>query len=451
VAVGLIFVVVMSLVVIAEFCFEEQSVPTDSSPAFTGNPLQRPLEYPAKELAVDDGKVFVAVSDFWVGGGFPSIINCFDSQNGRSLWNNSDYGDSLVVSGGRVYFGVTLRKVNCLDATSGALLWTVENEQGMDEPASDPNVAVKDGRLYTYTDHLIVRNATTGELLWQASYKNITDSKTWQVDGFTLRGDPYDGKYVYGTGGDFSNMYYFKLDTDNGNVLWRSNATWETNPQFWPLRPTVLAIAPTQVIIYKSGFWSQVQSTNAEFFSLDSKTGEKLWTSPLVTNVYNPTVWNNLLLFSASDGYFYALHLTDGTVAWKTKVDTHNLLSLKSTPWDVSPIVQMDFENKRLFWSFGTKTDASPANYTSELVCLDLSSGNINWNKQTLGPWFEPNAGITVNNDKVFLTGNNALWVFNATTGDMVEKQQFDGSVLAPVVLGNTTFVAAGLKLFAFV
>lgn len=454
----------MSLVVIAEFGFNDQSgfdeqyVPIDLSPAFTGNLLQRPLEYPAKALAVDDGKVFVAVSDFRVDGGYPSIINCFDGQNGRSLWNNSDYGDSLVVSEGRVYFGVTVREIRCINATSGDLLWKVENKQGTAESASRPNVVVKDGRLYTYTDHRIVLNATTGDLLWQAEYRDMTDFKTFIVDGFTLRGEWYDGKYVYGTSGlipnlhyfNWSNMYYFKLDTSNGDILWRSNVTWESSPFFWPITPQVLAIAPTQVIIYSSGFSSPGYSTSTEFFSLDSSTGEKLWSSSLVTDFYSSTVWNDRLLFSASDGYFYTLRLADGTVAWKTRVDTQNLLSLESTPWGVSPIVEMDYGNQRLFWSFGTKTDASPANYTSEIVCLDLSNGNIIWNKQTIGPWFEPNAGMVVNNGRIFLTGNNALWVYNASTGDLIDSQQFDGSVLAPVVSGNTTFVAAGRKLFAY-
>jgi len=451
---GLIFVVA-SLVVIAEFGFndqsgfDEQNVPLDLSPAFTGNLLQRPLEYPAKAVAVDDGKVFVAVSDFRLGGGYPSMINCFDGQNGRSLWNNSDYVDSLVVSEGRVYFGVTVREVRCLDATSGALLWGAINAQGTGEYARHPNVAVKDGRLYTFTDHTIVLNATNGDLLWQAAYRYIT-GKTWGVDGLTLRGDPYDGKFVYGTTGDWSNMYYFKLDTNNGAILWRSNATWEGNRFFWFATPQVLATTPTQVIIFKGGISSPSQNTDSEFFSLDSSTGEKLWSNPLVTSFYSPTVWNDKLLFSASDGYFYALRLADGTVAWKTEVDTQNLLSLDSTPWVVSPIVQMDFENQRLFWSFGTKTRTSPANYTSEIVCLDLSNGDINWNRQTVGPCFEPNAGMLVNNGRVFLTGNKALWVYNASTGDLIESQQFDESVLAPVVSGDTTFVAAGRTLFAY-
>ena len=455
----------MSLVVIAEFGFndqsgfDEQNVPIDLSPAFTGNLLQRPLEYPAKALAIDVGKVFVAASDFRVGGGYPSIINCFDGQNGRSLWNNSDYGDSLVVSEGRVFFGVTVCEVRCLNATSGDLLWKVVNKQGTGESASRPNVVVKDGRLFTFTDHRIVLNATTGDLLWRETYRDLTDLKTFKVDGFTLRGYPYDGKFLYGTSGyirnlhyfDWSNMYYFKLDTSNGDILWHSNVTWESSPFFWPITPQVLAIAPTQVIIYSSGFSSPSYSTSTEFFSLDSSTGEKLWSSPLVTNFYSPMVWNDQLLFSASDGYFYALRLADGTVAWKTEVDTQNLLSLKSTPWGVSPIVHMDFENQRLFWCFGTKTDASPANYTSEIVCLDLSNGSTIWNNQTVGPWFEPNAGMVVNNGKVFLTGNNALWVYNASTGDLIDSHRFDGSVLAPVVSSNTTFVAAGRKLFAYV
>jgi hypothetical protein len=111
VVIGLIFVMVVSLVVMAQFGSAEQSAPIDSSPAFTGIPLQRPLENPATVLAVDDGKVFVIEhenSGYWVGASGYSSIHCYDSQSGESLWNNSAfpglYTYSLVASEGRVFF-----------------------------------------------------------------------------------------------------------------------------------------------------------------------------------------------------------------------------------------------------------------------------------------------------------------------------------------------------------
>jgi outer membrane protein assembly factor BamB len=158
------------------------------------------------------------------------------------------------------------------------------------------------------------------------------------------------------------------------------------------------------------------------------------------------------MLFSASDGYFYALNLADGTIAWKTKVDTQNLFSFaNSTMYLFSPNFQIDSKDQRLFWSFAVKQGDSPGNYTATLCSLDLANGNVTWTKQIEATWVNaPLAGLALNNDKIFLTGNNALLIFNASTGDLLQGQQFDHYVLPPIVLGNETFVAADLWLTAY-
>lgn len=59
---------------------------------------------------------------------------------------------------------------------------------------------------------------------------------------------------------------------------------------------------------------------------------------------------------------------------------------------------------------------------------------------------------LAFNNDvnKVFLTKNKGLWIFDAATGDLVQIKQFEDYVLPPVFQGNETFVAADLCLFAY-
>jgi len=47
--------------------------------------------------------------------------------------------------------------------------------------------------------------------------------------------------------------------------------------------------------------------------------------------------------------------------------------------------------------------------------------------------------------DKILLTKNNGLWIFEASTGELVQSQQFEHYVLPPVFQGNETFVAADL------
>jgi outer membrane protein assembly factor BamB len=498
VAIGLIFVVVVSLVVIAEFGFEEQSVPIDSSSAFTGNPLQRPLEYPATAIVVEEGKVFVVESNSMDYGGYPSSINCFDSQSGSSLWNSSAISERwthfLVASGGRVYFGFSYFEnlLGCLNATTGELLWTQQGNINA--------MTLKDGQGYTSEGSF---NVTTGEFLWQTSYNTIWSNTTaWQdreVQGFPLNGNAYDGRYLYGAGGDFSSMHFFKIDTYTGTVLWSSNFAYGILPTFLDphiFLPKVLAITPQRVIIYKGSIASQSFYEPPKLFCLNLDTGKQLWESPispehvnisvkssLVHNnllllsasdgylyalnlfdgtvawrikvdatIYNPTVYDDSLFFATSNGYFYSVNLPHGVVAWKTKIDTQNLFSLWDDPnSSPQPTLLFDTGNQRVFWSFALKTGDSLGNYTGTLCSIDLTTGNVKWTNLMKGEWLQPLAGLALNNDKIFLTGNNALWIYAASTGDLVESQQFDGSVLAPVILGNKTFVAAGLKLFAYV
>jgi hypothetical protein len=68
------------------------------------------------------------------------------------------------------------------------------------------------------------------------------------------------------------------------------------------------------------------------------------------------------------------------------------------------------------------------------------------------------NSGLAVNNEKVFLTVNHDLWVYNATTGDLLDTQQFhtlldqySGSYVSPPVpLGNETFIIGDHWLYAY-
>lgn len=446
--VGLISIIVVSSVIVYEWGF---TGPNTSSGAL----WQRPIKNFANNLAVADGRVFTT-NDL-------GNVNCFDSQNGRSIWNaslESQYS-TIVVSGNQVYVGFQERNVGLLDENTGKLLWTFQNELAPNQIfKSAPSIIVKDGRLFAISGVISGHNATTGALLWQATPTAVNNlgtimelNNTWPggwVNGFPLDGDPFDDNYVYATGigpgGNFSNVSFFKINTNNGIILWRSSVAWDGTFLTFGVRilPSVVAMNQQCVIIRNFN----------QLFTLDSNTGKELWSIDIGATIYNPVVNNNLLLFGAADGNFYALNIADGTVAWKTKVDTQNIFSFANstnlTPAQTSSI-QIDSQNQQVFWSFAVKQGDSPSNYTATLVSLDLANGNVTWTKQVEGTWVNgPSTGLAFNKGRLFLTGNNALWVFNASTGELVQRQQFDHYVLTPIVLGNETFVAADLWLFAY-
>ena len=447
IAIVLISITITFSFIIYELGFKSQSIP--SSP-FSGALWQRPIEHFANGLAVSSEKVITTDNS--------GNVNCFDNKNGESFWNSSLIGGShdITFLGNRVYVGFINSQVGCFDLDTGALLWSFNNAQAPNSwYEGSPRIIVNDGRVFAITNTISAHNATTGEFLWQAipntTNFNVSFSQEGQMNVFPLSGDPFDGKYVYAIGGDFSEMYYFKINTENGSVIWRSSVTWDGTfltfgADIQALLPRVLAISQEKVII--NIIVQEDYGVNL-LLCLDSTTGKELWRIDVGAKVYNPAVYNDLLLFGAADDYFYALDLADGTVAWKTKVDAHNLSS--SGVHSSSPI-QIDSDNQWIFWSYAVE-EKETSNYTGAIISLNLADGNVMWTTQTNSSC----GGLAFNNltDMLFLTTDRFaadidFWIFNASTGDLIHYQQFDHYILPPIVLENETFVAADLWLSSY-
>ncbi|MFC1486544.1 PQQ-binding-like beta-propeller repeat protein [Thermoproteota archaeon] len=206
--------------------------------------------------------------------------------------------------------------------------------------------------------------------------------------------------------------------------------------------PDVLAVTEEKVIIR---FSIKDESFVNFFLCLDSTNGEELWSIDVGTSIYDPIVYDNLLLFGTGDGYFYAVGLADGTIAWTTKVDTQNLFSIGV--YSSSPI-QIDSDNQRLFWSYAVEENES-SNYSGALISLDFVNGKVMWMTQTNSSC----GGLAFNNhtELLFLTTYRfatdvGLYIFNTSTGDIIDsQQQYDHYILPPVVHGKETYVAADL------
>jgi outer membrane protein assembly factor BamB len=412
----------------------------------------RDIEQFATGLAGADGKVFTID----VSGN----VNCYDSQTGESIWEGSVGGyfaSGLVVSGGKVYGGSEFASVSCLDEATGQFQCSFIGWLGnsMYMKRAPDSIVAKDNRVYVIIEYGVGRgvsalNAVTGELLWQgnpfetpSSYGNITDLNTWQKSGRVLGGDPFESNFVYALGGNWSSQHLFKLNINDGAVLWQRNITVSSGI------PNIIAEYQGQVIM---------QNYN-ENFSFNATSGEPLWSFTINGLTYQPTVQGSLLLFGASDGNFYALNMNNGTLAWKTHVDSQNLLSLvNSDNYFTAFPIQVDAQNQRVFWSFavteqlGTTSENKHDRYTGTICSLDLATGDVIWTRQIedSGAFYDTPVGLVVNSDTVFLTENYALRILSASTGNVVSTQQYDHYVLPPVASDSKVFVAADLYLKAY-
>jgi outer membrane protein assembly factor BamB len=402
---------------------------------------QRDIEQFATGVAAADGKVFTI--DIW------GNISCYDAATGGSVWNGSIgayWGAGLAVSDGRVYGGKSGAEVGCLDEITGEFQWIFRAPVSSDlwGKRAPADITVVDGRVFATADGVGVHNATTGELLWEyTDYGNISDQRVWWVRVY-----PLQGNLVYAQSGGPSGVYTYRLDPDNGNVLWRVNDTFFSGH---PIPYQGQVILETYTVI------EQNYSQKMQVVGLNETTGASLWSYDVGAEIYQPVaVYNGLLLFRASDGNFYALNMDNGKLAWKTHVDSQNLLSLVNSDnlFTAFP-VQVDAQNQRVFWSFavteqlGTTSENKNDRYTGTVCSLDLATGDVLWTRQIMdsGAFYDAPVGLVVNKGTVFLTENYALWIFSASTGNVLGTEHFDHYVLPPVVSDDRVFVAADLYL----
>lgn len=393
----------------------------------------------ATGLTASDGKAFVLD----IHGG----IGAYDAANGNHIWGGSVGGyfaAGIVVGSGRVCGGTGYATVGGLDEATGQSLWRFSAPQDTGKLAPE-SISIVDGRVvatgrWGMGSSLVVHSAKDGQLLWENSpytVGNITNELNWSVKGFLLGGVPFEGNSIYASNSNSSGTYIFKLDTDNGNTLWRANASRVGS---------VLAIYKEQVII---------QSDNV-IFSLNDTSGSSLWSFDAGTSTYAPTaIYDDLLLFAASDGNIYALHLSDGKLAWKAPFDSANLLSIANADNRLTLLpIQIDPDSGRAFWSYGVTTVTRPAdklqtNYTGYMTSFDLQTGKITWTHRIEGSDVAP-SGWAVNKNTIFLTQGNDLSTFDKSTGSLFDVQHFDHYVLPPVAADSTVFVAGDLHLTAY-
>ena len=436
IAIGLIAVITLSSLIIYE-----NSV---LNPAGSQVAWHQSIQNFATALVADDGKVFTI--------DISGNVNCYDSQSGASIWKGSSVGgyfaSGLTAAEGRVFGGYKYASVGSLDEATGQFQWSYSTNRDNQAPS---NIIAKDGQVFVISQGpsagVSALNASTGQILWQTPYQfdifgNITDSKTWWVSGYPLGGDPFDGNAVYALGGNESAANVFKLDTVDGNVLWRSNLT-----SFAGI-PSVLAAYQGQIII---------ESGN-QILSLNASSGDSLWKIDVGAAIYSPALHQGVLLFGALDGNLYALSLTNGTILWKTKVDNQNLMSTVNNDNITLTAYPIEVQNNKVYWSFGVTQQLGTSSadkhdrYIGAVCSLDLASGKLLWTRQLedSGAFYGFSAGLVVNKDAVYLNENYALWVFDSSNGNLARIAHFEHYVLAPIVEGGMVFVASDLQLAAY-
>jgi outer membrane protein assembly factor BamB len=442
---ALLLSLILIVVIVASLFFYIASLPAVSSPDAQSILWQNPqVQGFAKDFAVADGKIFV--TDNY------AYVQCFDESTGESIWNTSlhyaDYGGQPVVKvyGGKLYASTGNGVVDRLNMNTG------EIEMEYQAPPRDinnykmvPIFFLADGKLFITNEGTAVYDVATGQQLWFKTYNNYTIS---EESGSLLKSD-----FTYITSD--SNAVY-RTDPNNGNIMWTYSGS----------SSGMTLVTQEEVVL-----WNYVKNNTLPPFPqskfiivcLNIDTGQELWRFEIGTQVFQPTVKDGLLLFGALNGYFYGLNMTDGSVKWKTNVDSSGIIEkyrqdISNNPSGYyqpyfSPTPSIDSQNQRIFWClFSGYSSHDNATNTGVFMCLDAKTGNILWYNQVNSSLIYSIYGqsMVLLNDELFVAGSNAVYCLKAFTGNILWERSFDHYVLNPILADDKVFIVADMYIIAY-
>jgi len=257
-----------------------------------------------------------------------------------------------LAAGGRLYMQ-GLRRVICLDAYNGTVLWGLELPEALrfNVPRDCANWCADDERLYVAArGRLLVIDGVTGEVVEQ---REIPDERRGSWDwGFLAHEDDrvigsgvakgnvftefWGAEYWYDSqDGEHAKKlcsdFLFGTYRETGDPVWRFEDGLIVNPTitisdgkifFLVSRDEGLRAGESRRLGGEA-FWG-----NMHLVALDAATGEKLWDVPArpmegKSAVYLAAAEGKLVLTTSKDGAFgvYALDMTDGKPIWRGKFD----------------------------------------------------------------------------------------------------------------------------------
>lgn len=242
------------------------------------------------------------------------------------------------------------------------------------------------------------------------------------TDPNSLMGWPFKGNRVFAVGGVIlEGWYVYRIDPNNGTILWSLPRRTSVNG------PPV--VYQDQVIMRNSS------GGETTVFSLDEDSGAILWSYDVGASVYQPTATSTgLLLFEASDGNVYALHLSDGTLIWKTPVDSQNITVLADSDSPLKGLqIQIDPQNQMAIGGFAVTTqlgafvENGSDEYTGFLYSLDIENGSIIWTTQFSADGDVSNGrasfDFALTEKNIYLaSGFSDFWIFSKSRGKLIES-----------------------------
>jgi outer membrane protein assembly factor BamB len=225
------------------------------------------------------------------------VVICLDLASGKTLWKTKSPGEPTgrgssstpCVAGGKV-FALGSTHAYCVDAESGALLWS--SPLVAKGPGSSPLVA--DGVLVVNAKHLAGYDAATGKLLWQQEKAGGGNSSpvVWNGAG---------GALVICNGRDLT-----AVNPANGEIVWSAPGGGDSTP----------AIAGDRLAVQ-----SRKPEIGLVVYNLSPGGADKVWNHPAdALRTQSSPIVHDGCVYLMDDGIHACFDLATGKQLWQETV-----------------------------------------------------------------------------------------------------------------------------------
>jgi len=355
-------------------------------------------------------------------GSAPSTNQTFWIYNGTVGYPSVPVADNL-----NVYVGAVNGRVDALNATTGALIWSFQTQPDQYFEHA-PYVATGHNLVFVcpWTETTVYAlDASKGKIVWtfDAGYR-VGEKAPVFSDG-TL--------YIC------SIADLIALDASNGTLLW-------TYPQ--PNGDTSFSLAVSNGRLFVGHTSIEEQG---KFLALNSTTGEQLWSITLGKVSASPSAVDGKVFVHVEDGKLYALNETNGNMIWNFSPELTQPFSSGTpaiaygkvffAPTQTSTVYAFDEANGSLLWKVNPSPFDATKNYGSlavgeqkifvgigqRLVALDATSGITRWTYFLGNSSDNPALAYGI----VFIGSGNSFYAF----GSEIAVSEFS-EVITPVLLG---------------
>ena len=251
--------------------------------------------------------------------------------------------------GHSMYFGACDGVFRCLDKKTGVVRW---RKEGLERVDSAP--ILHEGMVFfaAIYDTLYAMKSDSGKVAWNAEFP-----------GIGYRNPKFLNKIVYITG----EGQLLGLDTSSGKVRQRYAFSGDGRDFSWNSKAIIVAVSRDTEFKDYTGRGSVVCFAH--------NAPELRWTTALGGACLGTLVCDeDNCYLGARDGFFYAIRMTDGKIAWR--IDCRRLFSDPGAAiWADGHVVDV---GKQVIFSVGHQDIGAP----SMLVLADKKSGKVAWTVQ---------------------------------------------------------------------